>query len=60
MVFCNLFRPLRPAGDPTMSKLSRRALVAFVAVAALMPDIARAADALKEIHIDWAPTTRCR
>ncbi len=37
-----------------MSKLSRRALVAFVAVAALMPDIARAADALKEIHIDWA------
>jgi sulfonate transport system substrate-binding protein len=37
-----------------MSKLSRRALVAFVAVAALMPDIGRAADALKEIHIDWA------
>jgi sulfonate transport system substrate-binding protein len=37
-----------------MSKLSRRAMVAFVAVAALMPGIARPADALKEIHIDWA------
>jgi sulfonate transport system substrate-binding protein len=37
-----------------MSNISRRALVAFVAVAALMPGIARAADALKEIHIDWA------
>jgi len=37
-----------------MSSISRRALVAFVAVAALMPGIARAADALKEIHIDWA------
>src|SRR5580700_6704966 len=37
-----------------MSNMSRRALVAFVAVAALMPGIARAADALKEIHIDWA------
>jgi sulfonate transport system substrate-binding protein len=37
-----------------MSNMSRRALVAFVAVSALMPGIARAADALKEIHIDWA------
>jgi sulfonate transport system substrate-binding protein len=37
-----------------MSNVSRRTLVAFVAVAALMPGIARAADALKEIHIDWA------
>ena len=37
-----------------MSNMSRRALAAFVAVAALMPGIARAADALKEIHIDWA------
>src|SRR5580700_6715544 len=37
-----------------MSNMSRRALVAFVAVAALMPGIARAADALKEIHLDWA------
>jgi sulfonate transport system substrate-binding protein len=37
-----------------MFSLSRRALAAFVTVAALMPGIARAADALKEIHIDWA------
>jgi sulfonate transport system substrate-binding protein len=36
-----------------MFNLSRRALAAFVTVAAL-PGIARAADALKEIHIDWA------
>jgi sulfonate transport system substrate-binding protein len=34
--------------------LSRRALAAFVTVAALMPGAAFAADALKEIHIDWA------
>src|SRR3984885_1707818 len=54
MAFCSLFRPLQLAGDPTMPKLSRRAMVAFVAVAALMPGIARPADALKEIHIDWA------
>src|ERR1700688_2497994 len=37
-----------------MPNMSRRALVASIAVAALMPGIARAADALKEIHIDWA------
>jgi sulfonate transport system substrate-binding protein len=37
-----------------MSKISRRALVASIAVAALMPGAACAADALKEIHIDWA------
>ena len=37
-----------------MSKISRRALVASIAVAALMPGVACAADALKEIHIDWA------
>jgi len=37
-----------------MSNISRRALAALIAVAALMPGIARAADALKEIHIDWA------
>lgn len=37
-----------------MFNLSRRALAALVAVAALMPGIGRAADALKEIHIDWA------
>jgi sulfonate transport system substrate-binding protein len=37
-----------------MSNISRRALAAFVAVAALLPVTAFAADALKEIHIDWA------
>jgi sulfonate transport system substrate-binding protein len=37
-----------------MFNLSRRALAAFVTVAALMPGVAFAADALKEIHIDWA------
>src|ERR1700722_6999727 len=37
-----------------MSNISRRALAALITVAALMPGIARAADALKEIHIDWA------
>src|ERR1700723_2791202 len=37
-----------------MFNLSRRALAAFVTVAALMPGAALAADALKEIHIDWA------
>src|ERR1700738_1308060 len=37
-----------------MSKLSRRALAAIVAVATLMPGGAFAAEALKEIHIDWA------
>jgi sulfonate transport system substrate-binding protein len=36
-----------------MSLMSRRALAALIAVA-LMPGVARAADALKEIHIDWA------
>jgi sulfonate transport system substrate-binding protein len=37
-----------------MFTLSRRALAAFVTVATLMPGAAFAADALKEIHIDWA------
>src|SRR6202789_1218458 len=37
-----------------MSNLSRRALAAVVAVAALMPGSTWAADALKEIHVDWA------
>jgi sulfonate transport system substrate-binding protein len=37
-----------------MSRLSRRALVAAFAISALMPGTALAADALKEIHIDWA------
>jgi sulfonate transport system substrate-binding protein len=37
-----------------MSRISRRALVACIAIAALMPGASYAADALKEIHIDWA------
>src|SRR5450755_4763000 len=38
----------------TMSKISRRAIAAIIAVSALVPGGACAADALKEIHIDWA------
>jgi sulfonate transport system substrate-binding protein len=38
----------------TMSRISRRALAAFIAVSTLMPVGAYAADTLKEIHIDWA------
>src|SRR6266403_1175625 len=37
-----------------MSGISRRALVGIIAVAALVPGGAQAADALKEIHLDWA------
>src|SRR4030088_1741553 len=37
-----------------MSKISRRALAAALAVSALLPGAATAADALKEIRIDWA------
>src|SRR5437870_10070687 len=37
-----------------MSKLSRRAFAAVLAVSAVLPAAAFAADALKEIHIDWA------
>src|ERR1700755_1361626 len=37
-----------------MSKLSRRAFAAFIAVSALLPGAAFAADPLKEIRIDWA------
>src|SRR5580692_12713210 len=37
-----------------MLKISRRALAAIAAVATLMPAAAKAAEALKEIHIDWA------
>src|SRR5450432_4496185 len=37
-----------------MSRISRRALAALIAVSALLPGGACAADALKEIHIDWA------
>jgi sulfonate transport system substrate-binding protein len=38
----------------TMLKISRRTLGAIIVVAALTPGGAQAADALKEIHIDWA------
>jgi sulfonate transport system substrate-binding protein len=38
----------------TMFRISRRALAAALAVSALLPGTAYAADALKEIHIDWA------
>ena len=37
-----------------MLRISRRALAAVVAVSTLMPSAAFAAEALKEIHIDWA------
>jgi sulfonate transport system substrate-binding protein len=37
-----------------MPHISRRALAAVIAFAPLMPGGARAADQLKEIHIDWA------
>jgi sulfonate transport system substrate-binding protein len=39
---------------PTMLKISRRAFAAVAAASMLMPGGAFAADALKEIHIDWA------
>jgi sulfonate transport system substrate-binding protein len=38
----------------TMLKISRRAFAALTAASMLMPGGAFAADALKEIHIDWA------
>src|SRR5436305_9542577 len=37
-----------------MSTFSRRALVTAIAISAWLPGAAVAADALKEIHIDWA------
>jgi sulfonate transport system substrate-binding protein len=37
-----------------MLKITRRALAAMIAVSSLVPGVALAADALKEIHIDWA------
>src|SRR6201996_3021011 len=37
-----------------MSMISRRAVAALAAIWTLMPATAFAADALKEIHIDWA------
>src|SRR5207237_4850603 len=39
---------------PAMSRLSRRAFAAVLAVSALLPGVAFAADPLKEIRIDWA------
>src|SRR5215470_675457 len=41
-------------GAATMSWISRRALASFIAVCALLPGSAFAADTLKEIRIDWA------
>src|SRR5216683_1812757 len=38
----------------TMFRISRRVVAAIIAVSALLPGGAYAADALKEIHIDWA------
>jgi sulfonate transport system substrate-binding protein len=43
-----------PTETNPMFKLSRRAVVAALAVSTLLPGAAFAADALKEIHIDWA------
>jgi sulfonate transport system substrate-binding protein len=37
-----------------MSRISRRALAALITLAMLTPGAALAADALKEIHLDWA------
>ena len=37
-----------------MLKITRRAFAAIIAVSSLVPGIASAAEALKEIHIDWA------
>ena len=37
-----------------MLMISRRALAALIAASVLLPGAARAAEALKEIHIDWA------
>ena len=37
-----------------MSQISRRALAGLIAASMLLPVAASAADALKEIHIDWA------
>jgi sulfonate transport system substrate-binding protein len=37
-----------------MLKITRRAFAAIIAVSSLVPGVASAAEALKEIHIDWA------
>jgi sulfonate transport system substrate-binding protein len=38
----------------TMPRISRRALAAIIAITALIPGNVSAADALKEIRLDWA------
>src|SRR4029453_18037411 len=45
---------LTASREGTMSRISRRALAAMLAVSTLLPGVAYAADALKEIRIDWA------
>src|ERR1700736_565706 len=45
---------LSSPGGATMSGISRRAFAAAIAVSTWMPAAALAADALKEIRIDWA------
>jgi sulfonate transport system substrate-binding protein len=37
-----------------MSAISRRAVISGIALSMLLPGAAHAADALKEIRIDWA------
>lgn len=37
-----------------MARISRRLMAAMIAVSTLLPGRLWAADALKEIHIDWA------
>src|SRR3569832_1484381 len=41
-------------GRGSMSRISRRAFAAIIAVSTLLPGAAFAADPLKEIRIDWA------
>src|SRR6202451_1641349 len=43
-----------PRRIATMSRISRRAFAALIAILAIAPAGARAADAVKEIRIDWA------
>src|SRR5882762_3040862 len=42
------------SGRATMLRISRRAVAAVIALSTLLPGAAFAADALKEIRIDWA------
>src|SRR6478735_12127406 len=48
------FDPITATETSTMPTISRRALAAIIAVSTLLPGSAFAADALKEIRIDWA------